>query len=48
MLPVRLRGVHWRFNAWGGLYRDFRCDQAVAQKVLELDRLRALLRAVDQ
>ena len=31
-----LRGVHWRFNAWGGLYRDFRRDQAVAQKVLEL------------
>jgi agmatine deiminase len=31
-----VRGVHWRFNAWGGLYRDFRCDQAVAQKVLEI------------
>ena len=31
-----LRGVHWRFDAWGGLYRDFRCDQAVAQKVLEI------------
>jgi agmatine deiminase len=31
-----LRGVHWRFNAWGGLYRDFRRDQAVAHKVLEL------------
>ena len=31
-----LRGVQWRFNAWGGLYRDFRRDQAVAQKVLEL------------
>ncbi|HXL97164.1 MAG TPA: agmatine deiminase [Steroidobacteraceae bacterium] len=31
-----LRGVHWRFNAWGGLYRDFRRDQAVAQKVLEI------------
>ena len=30
-----LRGVHWRFNAWGGLYRDFRSDQVVAQKVLE-------------
>jgi agmatine deiminase len=31
-----LRGVHWRFNAWGGLYRDFRRDQAVAHKVLEI------------
>jgi len=31
-----LRGVHWRFNAWGGLYRDCARDQAVAQKVLEL------------
>ena len=31
-----LRGVHWRFNAWGGLYRDFRRDQEVAHKVLEL------------
>jgi agmatine deiminase len=31
-----LRGVQWRFNAWGGLYRDFRCDQVVAHKVLEL------------
>ncbi len=31
-----VRGVHWRFNAWGGLYQDFRRDQVVAQKVLEL------------
>jgi agmatine deiminase len=31
-----VRGVHWHFNAWGGLYRDFRRDQEVAQKVLEL------------
>jgi agmatine deiminase len=31
-----LRGVHWQFNAWGGLYRDFRCDLQVAQKVLQL------------
>jgi agmatine deiminase len=31
-----LRGVHWSFNAWGGLYRDFRRDQAVGQKVLEI------------
>ena len=31
-----LRGVQWQFNAWGGIYQDCRCDQAVAQKVLEL------------
>ncbi len=31
-----LRGVHWGFNAWGGIYRDFDRDLAVAQKVLEL------------
>jgi agmatine deiminase len=31
-----VRGVHWRFNAWGGLYRDWRLDQVVAQKVLEI------------
>jgi agmatine deiminase len=32
-----LRGVQWRFNAWGGLYRDFQRDQMVAQKVLEIE-----------
>jgi agmatine deiminase len=31
-----LRGVHWSFNAWGGIYRDFARDAAVAPKVLEL------------
>jgi agmatine deiminase len=31
-----VRGVHWRFNAWGGLYSDFERDNQVAQKVLEL------------
>jgi len=31
-----LRGVHWRFNAWGGLYGDTRCDNQVAQKTLEI------------
>jgi agmatine deiminase len=30
------RGVHWRFNAWGGLYRHYELDQLVAQKVLEI------------
>jgi agmatine deiminase len=33
-----LRGVDWRFNAWGGLYRPYALDDAVAQKVLELER----------
>jgi agmatine deiminase len=33
-----LRGVHWGFNAWGGLYRSYARDQAVAQKVLEIER----------
>lgn len=33
-----LRGVHWAFNAWGGLYRSYARDQAVAQKVLEIER----------
>ena len=33
-----LRGVDWRFNAWGGLYRPCERDDAVAQKVLELER----------
>ena len=31
-----LRGAQWRFNAWGGLYRNFERDRSVAQKVLEL------------
>jgi len=34
-----LRGIDWRFNAWGGLYRPFDFDDAVAQKVLELERV---------
>lgn len=32
----RLRGTQWRFNAWGGLYRNYARDREVAQKVLEL------------
>jgi agmatine deiminase len=31
-----VRGVQWHFNAWGGLYRDYRRDRLVAQKVLEI------------
>lgn len=44
------RGVDWRFNAWGGLdgglYFPWNLDEAVAQKVLEIegcDRYRAPL-----
>jgi agmatine deiminase len=37
-----LRGVDWIFNAWGGLYNGlyfpWDLDDAVAQKVLELER----------
>jgi agmatine deiminase len=37
-----LRGVDWEFNAWGGLvnglYFPWDLDQAVAQKVLEIER----------
>jgi agmatine deiminase len=37
-----LRGVDWMFNAWGGLegglYRPWDRDDAVAQKVLEIER----------
>jgi agmatine deiminase len=46
----RKRGVDWRFNAWGGLngglYFPWNLDDAVAQKVLEIegfDRYRAPL-----
>lgn len=34
-----LRAVDWDFNAWGGLYTDFRLDQQVAQKVAEIERV---------
>jgi agmatine deiminase len=34
-----MRGVHWRFNAWGGIYNDSEHDNQVAQKVLELTGL---------
>ena len=36
----RRRGVDWRFNAWGGLYRPFRRDDAVAGTVLAMTGLR--------
>ena len=41
-----LRGVDWRFNAWGGLYADWARDERAAAKVLEIegaDRYRAPL-----
>mgnify|MGYP005841376415 FL=1 len=38
-----VRGVDWDFNAWGGLYNGlyfpWHLDQAVAQKVIEIERL---------
>jgi agmatine deiminase len=38
-----VRGIDWEFNAWGGLsnglYFPWDLDQAVAQKVLEIERL---------
>src|SRR5215831_4848735 len=38
-----VRGVHWRFNAWGGLngglYSPWDQDELVARKVLEIERL---------
>lgn len=38
-----VRGVDWRFNAWGGkqggLYASWARDQLVARKVLEVERL---------
>ena len=38
-----VRGVDWDFNAWGGLYNGlyfpWDLDQAVAQKVIEIERL---------
>ncbi len=40
--PAGLRGVDWRFNAWGGsdggLYADWDRDERVARKVLEVER----------
>lgn len=36
---VALRAVDWKFNAWGGLYTDYRLDEQVAQKVTEIERV---------
>jgi agmatine deiminase len=33
-----LRGVDWHFNAWGGLYAPCDLDDAVAAKMLEIER----------
>jgi len=35
--PGGLRGVDWRFNAWGGLYEDWTRDERAAEKVLEVE-----------
>jgi agmatine deiminase len=32
-----VRLVDWQFNAWGGLYTDYRLDEVVPQKVAELE-----------
>lgn len=32
-----IRGIDWDFNAWGGHYRDFAADDALAKQVLALD-----------
>ena len=32
-----VRGIDWDFNAWGGLYQDWKEDDALAKKVLELE-----------
>ena len=34
-----LRGIDWKFNAWGGIYQPWLLDDAVAQKVLEIERI---------
>src|SRR5258706_15229972 len=34
----RRRGVDWRFNAWGGLYSSWARDDAVARRVLAIQR----------
>lgn len=31
----RRGGVHWRFNAWGGLYDGFQADATVGRRILE-------------
>ena len=36
----RRRGIDWRFNAWGGLYANFRRDDAVAAQVLAAEHSR--------
>lgn len=30
-----IAGIHWRFNAWGGLYPDFATDASVGRRILE-------------
>ncbi|MBM3151057.1 MAG: agmatine deiminase [Chloroflexi bacterium] len=34
-----VRLVHWRFNAWGGLYSDWRLDERVPERVAEIEGL---------
>lgn len=34
-----VRGIDWIFNAWGALYAEWDKDDAVAQKILEIERI---------
>ncbi len=34
-----VRGIDWKFNAWGGLYQPFDQDDAVAAKICDIERL---------
>jgi agmatine deiminase len=36
----QVRGVAWRFNAWGGLYSPWNQDERVAGRVLDLEGLK--------
>lgn len=36
-----LAGVHWRFNAWGGNYKEFGLDAAVGRSILDRLGVRA-------
>ena len=37
--PDAVRGVDWKFNAWGGLYFPWDQDALAARKVLEIERV---------
>ncbi len=37
---AEVRGIDWRFNAWGELYQPYNQDALIAQKILEIERIR--------